>query len=393
MEFRSFVPPQRTLMGPGPSDVPPSVLAALSLPTLGHLDPAFIGIMEEVRGMLQQVFGTANPMTIPVSATGSAGMEAAIHNLLQPGDRALIGVNGVFGERMCAVAARAGAEVVRVEAPWGRALDPDDLRRAAASGPFTAMALVHAETSTGVLQDLSPMRQIADSCGARLLVDTVTSLGGTPVELDKHGVDAAYSGTRKCISCPPGLAPVSFSNRVIDAIPQRREPPRSWYLDLDLLSRYWVGSGTGRARAYHHTAPVHMIYALHEALRLILEEGLEARYERHRSHSRALRAGLTALGLELPVPHAEHLPQLTLVSVPEGVDEAAVRKQLLARYNLEIGGGLGAFAGKAWRIGLMGASCTGAHVRTCLAALADALAGPGRPTAAEALVAAEAEMA
>ncbi len=386
--FQPVNPPARVLLGPGPSDVAPSVLRALGSPTVGHLDPMFLQVMDEVRAMLRPLFGTTNDMTMPMSGTGSAGMETLFVNLLEPGDKALIGVHGVFGGRMAEVARRCGAEVVTVEAPWGRALDPDDLMAAAkAHGPFKVMAVVHAETSTGVLQDLAPMRAIADACGALLLTDCVTSLGGVRIDLDAHGVDAAYSGSQKCLSCPPGLAPISLSDRAVKVLTTRSHPVQSWYLDLNLIANYWGG-----ARAYHHTAPVNMNYALHEALRLALDEGLEARIVRHARHAAALSAGLEAMGLSLPVPPAERLAPLTLVGIPDGVDDKAVRGRLIQQYGLEIGGGLGKFAGKAWRIGLMGAASTPRNVTLCLAALGDALraegfspTGDGVAAAAEAL--------
>ena len=366
-------PPSRVLMGPGPSDVPPEVLQALARPCIGHLDPVFVDIMDQNKGMLRQVFGTDNAMTLPMSGTGSAGMETLLVNLIEPGDRVLIGVNGVFGGRMCEVARRCGAEVVRVEAPWGRALSPDAFRARAEGRRFKLLAVVHAETSTGARTDLDGFREVADDLGALLAVDCVTSLGGIPVELDAHGVDAAYSGTQKCLSVPPGLAPVSLSERAMAAVAARKSSVASWYLDLSLLASYWGG----QKRAYHHTAPVNMNYALHSGLRLALEEGLPARYARHQRHAEALRQGLLALGLSLPVPEAERLPQLTLVAAPAGVDEAAVRTFLLQQLGLEIGGGLGDFAGKAWRIGLMGASCSRRHVTLCLSGLQQALGAQG----------------
>ncbi len=377
-------PPARILMGPGPSDVPAEVLAAMARPCVGHLDPAFIQIMDENKAMLRQLFGTDNAMTLPMSGTGSAGMETLFVNLVEAGDRVLIGVNGVFGGRMCEVARRCGAEVVRVDAPWGQPLDPAAFLEAAAGRSFKLVALVHAETSTGVLQDLSGFRAVADQLGALLLADCVTSLGGVPVDLDKHGVDAAYSGTQKCLSVPPGLAPVSLSERAMAVVAARKTPVQSWYLDLSLLSSYW----SGKKRAYHHTAPVNMNYALHAGLWLALAEGLDARFARHSLHSRALAAGLEALGLSLPVSPECRLPQLTLVEVPEQVDEAAVRRFLLDEIGLEIGGGLGAFAGRAWRIGLMGASCTRQHVSLCLAGLQQALAAQGWKAPGEPLTAA-----
>ncbi len=369
--------PQRVLLGPGPSNVPESVLRALAQPTIGHLDPYFLARMEEVKSMLRPLFGTERALTIPISATGSAGMECCLVNLLEPGDRILVGRNGVFGGRMAEVARRAGAEVVVVDAPWGRAIDPDDLHRAARQGPFRVVAVVHAETSTGVLQDLAPMRAIADECGALLVVDTVTSLGGVVVDFDALGIDAAYSATQKCLSCPPGLAPVAFGERALARVQTRDRAVQSWYLDLSLLLGYW-----GQDRVYHHTAPINMLFALHEALRCALAEGLEARFERHRRHARALWAGLEALGLELPVPNADRLAPLTVVKVPDGVDERALRAHMLDASGIEIGAGLGELKGRAVRIGLMGASSTAQNVSACLHALAAALEAQGVPAPA-----------
>ncbi len=359
---------QRVLMGPGPSDVPARVLEALAQPTIGHLDPVFLQVLDESQSMLRQVFGTDNALTLPMSATGSAGMETCFVNLLEPGDHALICRHGVFGGRMAEVARRCGAEVTLVDAPWGQAIDPEHVAKAAKKRPFKVLAIVHAETSTGVLQDLGPFRDIADSCGALLLVDAVTSLAGVPVDVDRIGIDAVYSGTQKCLSCPPGLSPVSFSERARRVLSTRKTPVQSWYFDLNLIGQYFGGE-----RVYHHTAPVNMIVALHEALRLVLEEGLEARYARHREQAKELRQGLEALGLELPVAETSRLPPLTLVRIPEGVDDRTVRTKLLADHGLEIGGGLGDFKGKAWRIGLMGASATPRHVELCLGSLEEAL--------------------
>jgi alanine-glyoxylate transaminase / serine-glyoxylate transaminase / serine-pyruvate transaminase len=375
--------PTRILMGPGPSDVPPSVLAALGAPTVGHLDPAFLRVADQVRAMLRAVFGTGNGLTLPMSGTGSSGMETCFVNLLEPGDRVLVCKNGVFGTRMADVAPRCGAEVTLAEAPWGRAVDPDDVKRAAGGKAHKLLCVVHAETSTGVLQDLRPFRALADDMGALLLVDTVTSLGGVPVDVDALGMDAVYSGTQKCLSCPPGLSPVTFSDRARAVLDAREHAVQSWYLDLRMIARYW-----GEERVYHHTAPVNMIYALHEALRLVLAEGLEARHARHRIHAAALRAGLTAMGLTLPVPEAERLDPLTLVRIPDGADDATTRRLLLERYGLEIGGGLGDFKGNAWRIGLMGAACTRRNVVLCLTALADALRAQGVAPGADAVAAA-----
>lgn len=388
MRFAPVASPHRILLGPGPSTVPENVLRALSQPTVGHLDPYFLERMDEVKAMLRPVFGTGHALALPISATGSAGMECCLVNLVEPGDRVLVGRNGVFGGRIAEVARRAGADVVVVDAPWGRALDPDDLHREARRGPFRAMAVVHAETSTGVLQDLAPMRAIADSCGALLVVDAVTSLGGLAVDFDAHGLDAAYSATQKCLSCPPGLAPVAFSERAVARVRDRERPAQSWYLDLALLLGYW-----GTDRVYHHTAPVNMLFALHEALRSVFEEGLPARFARHARHARALAVGLEALGLELPVPEGERLPPLTLVRVPDGVDERVLRAQVLREHGIEIGAGLGALAGRAVRIGLMGASSTPENVLACLRALGDALAAQGRAAdTADAARAAEAAL-
>jgi alanine-glyoxylate transaminase / serine-glyoxylate transaminase / serine-pyruvate transaminase len=364
-------PPTRVLLGPGPSDVAPSVLGALAKPTLGHLDPAFLGIMDEVRDMLRAAFGTRSELTIPMSGTGSAGMETCFVNLIEPGDRVLVGVNGVFGTRMAEVARRCGAQVTEVTGPWGRAFDGDQLR-AGAEGDYDVVAVVHAETSTGVLQDLAPARQVADERGALLLVDCVTSLGGYELNLDDQGVDAAYSGTQKCLSCPPGLAPITFSARAQERLAARKTPVQSWYLDLSLISNYW-----GEDRAYHHTAPINMLYGLHEALRLVLEEGLPARRERHRLNAAALVAGLQAMGLEPRVPAAERLAPLTAVAVPDGVDDGRARRFLLEQFGVEIGGGLGPMKGNTWRIGLMGSGSTRRNVSLCLSGLRAALEDQG----------------
>lgn len=350
--------PERVLMGPGPSHVPSSVLSAMAQPTIGHLDPAFLRVMNEIAEMLRTLFGTTNTLTMPMSGTGSAGMETCLVNLLEPGDRAIIGVHGVFGRRMAEVARRCGAEVETVEAEWGKPLDPNDFRK---GGQAKLIALVHAETSTGVLQDLSPFRAIADELGALLVIDAVTSLGGVRVDLDAHGVDAAYSGSQKCLSGPPGLSPVSFSSRALDVMKARKTAVQSWYLDVGLIARYW-----GEERAYHHTAPINSLYGLHEACRLACEEGLEARIARHDAMSLRLIAGLRELGLD--VADAHRLAPLTLVRTGE-LDEAKIRRALLDEYGLEIGGGLGAFKGQGWRIGLMGASAQPRFVDLCLAAL------------------------
>lgn len=379
-------PPRRVLMGPGPSDVAPSVLQALARPTVGHLDPYFLTVMDEVRAMLRTVFDTEAELCFPMSGTGSAGMETCFANLLEPGDRVLIGVHGVFGTRMVDVCERLGAEVETVEAEWGRALDPEAFRARAGGRPFKLVALVHAETSTGVSQDLTPFRALCDELGALLVVDMVTSLGGTPVHFDRWGVDAAYSGTQKCLSCPPGLAPIAFSERAAQTLASRGGKVPSWYLDLSMIANYW-----GAERAYHHTAPINMLYGLHEALRLVLEEGLAARWERHDRLGRALVRGLEALGLEPLVEESVRLPQLTSVRIPDGIDDGAVRGQLLRDHALEIGGGLGPLKGKVWRIGLMGAAATEDNVRQVLSALAAALAAQGWRAADDPLAAAALE--
>jgi alanine-glyoxylate transaminase/serine-glyoxylate transaminase/serine-pyruvate transaminase len=385
--FAPWIAPARILMGPGPSQVPASVLSALGQPSIGHLDPAFLRLLDEVRAMLRSVLGTQNELTLPMSGTGSLGMETCLVNLVEPGERVLVGANGVFGQRLAEVARRVGADVVEVESPWARALDLDLLRKAAKGQQFKLLCVVHAETSTGALTPLGPCKALADELGALLLVDAVTSVGGLPVDMDQTGIDALYSGTQKCLSCPPGLSPVSLSPRGRQALAQRSAPARSWYADLALISRYWGGE-----RLYHHTAPINMLFGLHEALRLVLQEGLSARFERHRRLSRALWAGLIAMGLQLPVPESERLAPLTLVQVPDGIDEARVRRLLLERYQLEIGAGLGPFKGRAFRIGLMGESCSERNVVLCLAALADALSEQGFRAAEAPLPAAYAQL-
>jgi len=356
--------PGRILLGPGPSMVDPRVLRAMAHPLVGHLDPQFVALMNEVQELLRFVFQSTNPLTIPVSGTGSAGMEAALCNFIEPGDAVLVGVNGYFGERMCDVASRYGAQVRRVERAWGQVFTAEEIEDALREKPAKIVALVHAETSTGALQ---PMDGIADAVhrhGGLLVLDCVTSLGGVPVTLDDWGVDIAYSGTQKCLSCPPGLAPLTIAPRAQEVLRARRTPVANWYLDLTMLGRYW-----GADRTYHHTAPISMNYALREALRLIYEEGLEARFARHRRHAALLWEGLEALGLRLVVPPEHRLPTLTTVFIPEGIDEAAVRQRLLTEYNIEIAGGLGALQGRAWRIGLMGYSSRQENVLLLLSAL------------------------
>ena len=358
-------PTARFLMGPGPSDVHPRVLKAMATPLVGHLDPQFIQIMDGVKGMLRQVFRTENELTFPVSATGSAGMESCFVNLLEPGDEALVCVNGVFGNRMCDNVDRCGGKLIRVDAPWGSPVDPAQVKKALESCKPKLVAIVHAETSTGVMQPLEEISKLAHDAGALFLVDTVTSLGGTDVRVDDWGIDAVYSGTQKCLSMPPGLSPISFNPRAVEAIEKRKTKVQSWYLDISMVRKYWGGA----KRAYHHTGPVSMVYALYEGLRLILEEGLEARFNRHRTNHELLRDSLEEMGFEFLVAPEYRLPMLNAVKIPEGVDDAKVRERLLNEFNIEIGAGLGDFAGKVWRIGLMGCSSTRNHVNMLLAAL------------------------
>lgn len=357
-------PPRRTLMGPGPSGADPSVLAAMGLPILGHLDPEFMRIMDECQTMMRRVFRTANDVTLATPGTGTSGMEAAVMNLLQPGDRAIVGICGYFGERIAQMAARTGAEVTRVTAPWGSPIAPDDVERALRDGPARLVAVVHAETSTGVRQPVEPVARLAKEAGALLLLDCVTSLGGEPVDIDAWGVDAAYSGTQKCLSAPPGASPLTLSPVAWSAVQSRETPANSWYLDLGLLEAYWDSR-----RAYHHTSPISMTYALHRALALVLEEGLEARWTRHERHGRALQRGLEAMGLALHADAAHRLSVLTTVRIPEGVEDAPVRRALLDRFGIEIGGGLGDLRGRVWRVGLMGESSTPGNVLYFLASL------------------------
>lgn len=346
--------------------VHPRVLRALSMPLIGHLDPAFLGVMNDIQTLLRVVFQTNNRFTIAVSGTGSAGMEASIVNLVEPGDAVIVGVNGVFGTRWASAVERCGGKAIRVEAPWGQIIDPAAIEQALSrSGPVKAVAIVQAETSTGAWQPLEPIANLCRKHDALFLVDAVTSLGGVPVEIDRWGIDVCYSGTQKCLSCPPGLSPFTLSDRALASIKARRSPCQSWYFDMTLIEDYWA-EGT---RAYHHTAPISMLYALREALRLVEEEGLPARFARHQLNSEALLAGLAQLGL-LPLPQAGHrLPMLTCVTVPPHIPEAEIRMNLLSAYGIEIGGGLGPLKGKVWRIGLMGESSTEAHVLTLLNAL------------------------
>ncbi len=364
--MRDFFPPRRLLLGPGPSMVPPRVLQALSAPLLGHLDPAFLTVMNDIQQSLRPLFATTNPFTIAVSGTGSAGMEAAIVNIVEPGDAVIVGVNGVFGTRLATVVERCGGKAIKLDVPWGQVIPPDMIETALRrSSPVKAVVLVHAETSTGAWQPLEPVGAMCRNHQALLIVDAVTSLGGVPVDVDRWGIDVCYSATQKCLSCPPGLAPLTLSPQALSVIKSRRTPCQSWYLDMGLVADYWAEG----SRAYHHTAPVSMLYALRESLGLIEQEGLPARFARHQLNSDALVAGLMELELT-PLPSAEHrLPMLSCVTVPPHLDEGAVRQQLLQQFGIEIGGGLGPLKGKVWRIGLMGESCTEANVLTFLNAL------------------------
>lgn len=360
--------PERILLGPGPSMVHPRVLRAMAHPLLGHLDPQFIELMKEVQELLRFVFQTQNLLTLPISGTGSAGMESTVANLLEPGDPILIGVNGYFSERLCDMAGRYGGDVTRLDCAWGDVIHPDEIEAALQKKPAKVVALVHAETSTGALTPMEGIAEVAHRHGALLLMDCVTSLGGLPVKIDDWGIDIAYSGTQKCLSCPPGLSPLTVSPRALEMITKRKSKVANWYLDLTLINKYW-----GDDRTYHHTAPITMNFAIREALRLVQEEGLEERFARHRANSQLLWDGLEGLGLKLIVPADHRLPTLTTVAVPDGVDEADIRRRLLLEYNIEIAGGLGAFKGKALRIGLMGYSSRPENVCLFLSALSNLL--------------------
>lgn len=371
MTIKSFHPPQRVLMGPGPSDVSPRVLEAMSRPTIGHLDPVFVSMMDEMKVLLKYAFQTENELTMPVSAPGSAGMETCFVNLVEPGDKVIVCQNGVFGGRMKENVERCGGVAVMVQDDWGRAVDPQKLQDALKANPDTrVVAFVHAETSTGAQSDAKTLVEIAHKHGCLTIVDAVTSLGGTPLKVDEWNIDAIYSGTQKCLSCTPGLSPVSFSAQALEKVKNRKSKVQSWFMDLNLVMAYWGGA---TKRAYHHTAPINALYGLHESLVILQEEGLQKSWARHQKNHLALRAGLEAMGLKFVVPEAERLPQLNAISVPEGVDEAAVRAILLSDYGLEIGAGLGAMAGKVWRIGLMGHASNPRNVLLCLGALDDVL--------------------
>jgi alanine-glyoxylate transaminase/serine-glyoxylate transaminase/serine-pyruvate transaminase len=367
MTIKPFNPPVRTLMGPGPSDVHPRILEAMARPTIGHLDPAFVAMMDEMKALLQYAFQTRNQLTLPVSAPGSAGMETCFANLVEPGDKVIVCQNGVFGGRMKENVERCGGTAVMVEDDWGQPVDPHKVEAALKANPDAkVLAFVHAETSTGACSHVETLTKLAHEHGCMVIVDAVTSLGGSPLKVDEWQIDAIYSGSQKCLSCTPGLSPVSFNDRAVEAIRSRKSKVQSWFLDLNLVMGYW---GAGARRTYHHTAPINALYGLHESLVLLQEEGLENAWQRHRDLHLALRAGLEAMGLSFIVPEEARLPQLNAITVPPGVDEAQVRSILLSRYGLEIGAGLGALAGKIWRIGLMGFSATAKNVIFCLSAL------------------------
>jgi len=370
--FTAFNPPRRILMGPGPSDVYPEVLAAQSRPTIGHLDPLFVGMMDELKSLIQYAFQTKNEMTMAVSAPGSAGMETCFVNLVEPGEKVIVCRNGVFGERMRQNVERVGAIAVLVDYEWGAPVDPAAVEAALKANPDAKfLAFVHAETSTGALSDAKTLCALAKTYGCLSIVDAVTSLGGVELRVDEWGIDAIYSGSQKCLSCVPGLSPVSFSSAAVEKLKNRKTPVQSWFLDQSLVMAYWTSAG-GK-RSYHHTAPVNALYALHESLRMLAAEGLENAWQRHHEMHLVLRAGLEKLGLNFVVAEDYRLPQLNTVYIPAGVDDAAVRTRLLKDYNLEIGAGLGALAGKAWRIGLMGFGARRENVSLCLKALEEVL--------------------
>jgi alanine-glyoxylate transaminase/serine-glyoxylate transaminase/serine-pyruvate transaminase len=367
----AFIPPQRTLMGPGPSDVPQRILDAMRRPTIGHLDPAFQDMMEQMKDLLRYAYQTNNALTFPVSAPGSAGMEMCFVNLVEPGDKVMVCVNGVFGGRMLENVKRSGGVPVVVEDEWGKPVTVAKVEQALHDNQnIKLLAFVHAETSTGVQSDTKALAALAQQHGALSIMDCVTSLGGTPVLIDEWGIDAAYSGSQKCLSCTPGLSPVTFSERAIAKVKARKTPVQSWFLDLNLVLGYWQSAGK---RTYHHTAPINPLYGLHEALVILTEEGLENAWARHRAMHEKLKTGLESLGLKFVVAESARLPQLNSIWIPEGVDDAAARAKLLTEFNLEIGAGLGVLAGKVWRIGLMGYSAKQKNVDFCLQAIRSVL--------------------
>ena len=379
-------PPPRILLGPGPSNVDSRVYRALLAPMLGHLDPEFLRIMDDVQVLLRRLFQTQNRLTFPVSGTGSAGMETAMANCLEPGDTAAITVTGHFGARLAEMARRAGAEVIALEAPAGSAVDPEQARRALCGKTIKVLGVTHGETSTGVLHDLDAFRRVADECGALLVVDAVATVGGMPVNVDEQRIDVCFTGSQKCLSAPPGLAPFTAGPRVEEMLRARKTTVTSWYFDLTTIMKYWGGE-----RTYHHTAPISMVYALREALRMVEEEGLPARWERHRRNQQALVAGLEAMGLEPLVPAPQRMWTVTAVRTPVGTDETRIRRRLLDEFNIEIAGGLGELKGRVWRIGLMGTSCTETNVFTLLGALERLLPEEGFKLSPGASVAAAAQ--
>jgi len=362
--FPELQNPPRLLLGPGPSMVHPRVLRAMASPLVGHLDPYFLQVMETTQVLLRYAFGTQNELTVPISGTGSAAMESALANVIEPGNPVLVCINGYFGHRLQDMAGRYGAQVRTLEKPWGEVFEATEIEQELAENPAKVVAIVHAETSTGALQPLEEIARVVHAAGALFLVDAVTSLGGLPVEVDRIGIDICYSGSQKCLSCPPGLGPITFGPRAVDVLKQRTTPVANWYLDLTLIQKYW-----GNERTYHHTAPISSNFALYEGLRIVAEEGLPARFERHRANARLLWSGLAELGMELHVAEPYRLPTLTTVRIPEGVDGNAVRKRLLEEYHIEIAGGLGELKGKVWRIGLMGYSSQRENVALLLTAL------------------------
>ena len=369
--MNSFIPPIRTLMGPGPSDVHPRILSAMARPTIGHLDPAFIEMMDEVKEMLKYAFVTENELTMPISAPGSAGMEACFANLVEPGDKVIVCINGVFGSRMKENVTRVGGQAIIIEDDWGRPVDPKKVEQCLIDNPDTKiMAFVHAETSTGALSDAKTLCQIANQYGCINIVDAVTSLAGSELRADEWGIDAIYSGSQKCLSAMPGLSPVSFSERAIHKLTNRQTPVTSWFLDLNLVMGYW---GKGAKRAYHHTAPVNTLYGLHESLVMLTEEGLENSWNRHQENHQLLRDGLQSFGIHYLVEELSRLPQLNSVIIPDNLNDEEVRNSLLANYNIDIGAGLGALAGKIWRIGLMGYTSRKENIENLLSAMKETL--------------------
>ncbi len=369
--MNSFIPPIRTLMGPGPSDVHPRILSAMARPTIGHLDPAFIGMMDEVKEMLKYAFVTENELTMPISAPGSAGMEACFANLVEPGDKVIVCINGVFGSRMKENVTRVGGQAIIIEDDWGRPVAPQKVEQCLIDNPDTKIvAFVHAETSTGALSDAKALCQIANQYGCINIVDAVTSLAGSELRVDEWGIDAIYSGSQKCLSAMPGISPVSFSERAIHKLTNRQTPVTSWFLDLNLVMGYW---GKGAKRAYHHTAPVNTLYGLHESLVMLTEEGLENSWNRHQENHQLLRDGLQNFGIHYLVEESSRLPQLNSVIIPDNLNDEEVRNSLLANYNIDIGAGLGALAGKIWRIGLMGYTSRKENIERLLSAMKETL--------------------